>query len=65
MAAAQTPARPWGLRGPEKAGLRGRKLGRPRALAPHRPGPRDDHSAPGGRNLTYGEQWTEALTAGR
>ncbi|XP_044924287.1 uncharacterized protein LOC101675424 [Mustela putorius furo] len=29
----------WGRRGPEKAGLRGRKLGSLWALEPHRPGP--------------------------
>ncbi|XP_030884666.1 uncharacterized protein LOC115941155 [Leptonychotes weddellii] len=53
----------WGLRGPEKAGLRGRKLDHPWALEPHRSGPWDDLSVPIGQNLTFsGEQWTEALT---
>lgn len=53
----------WGLRGPEKAGPRGHKLGHPWALVPHRSGPWDDCSIPSGQNLTFfGEQWTEALT---
>ncbi|CAD7687051.1 unnamed protein product [Nyctereutes procyonoides] len=52
----------WGLRGPVKVGLCGPKLGHPSALAPHRSGPWDDRSVPRGRNLTYGEEWTEALT---